>query len=223
MTVRLAIFARVPVRGGVKSRLAAGLGVEAALHAHVALVEDTLARLWRVPGTRAELWIDAEPNEQVEAWCRRWAMPCYRQQGPDLGARMYYALETALSAGAGGIVVGTDCPPVDSAYIERAVRALQTHDLVLGPAEDGGFGLVGLAVPAPGIFAGVRWGGAEVLAATLANAIDGDLSVTLLPAIWDVDEPADWARWLRVRAQATDKLPAAAALTEWQPPFRESD
>jgi rSAM/selenodomain-associated transferase 1 len=224
MTVRLAVFARVPVRGKVKSRLAAALGVEGALRAHIELVEDTLARLGRVPGTRTELWVDTEPDERVRAWSARWAIPLYRQRGPDLGTRMYGALVTALAAGAPGLVVGVDCPSVDSAYVIRAVQALRYHDVVLGPAEDGGFGLIGLAVPAPGLFAGVPWGGPEVLAATLTNASAGDLSVALLPAIWDVDEPADWLRWRRSRVGAFGvAAPEMDSLSAVRRPFPESD
>jgi uncharacterized protein len=201
MMARLCIFTRVPVLGRVKSRLAATLGEAGALQAHVALVEDTLERLAAVPDVPAELWIDDAANAAVLGWGERWHLPLRRQSGADLGERMYAALADCLAAGVPGIVVGTDCPPIDARYVGRAARALAWHDVVLGPAADGGYGLVALARPAPGLFDGVRWGSAEALAGTLANAIRMGLRICLLPQIWDVDDPADWARWRRERAE----------------------
>jgi hypothetical protein len=197
VNARLCIFTRVPVLGRVKSRLAAKLGEAAALRAHETLVEDTLRRLAAVPGVRAELWVDDHPNARVADWCREWQLALRQQQGADLGERMHRALADCLACGEWGIVVGTDCPPIDAAYVRRAVRALALHDLVLGPAEDGGFGLVGLSKPVPGLFDGVAWGGDQALRGTLANAIRLRLRICLLPAIWDVDEVDDWQRWER--------------------------
>jgi len=201
MRQRLCIFTRVPVAGRVKSRLAATLGSGAALQAHLDLVEDTLRRLAGIPGIAAELWVDDVPDAQVAEWSRRWQLPVRLQTGVDLGARMADALARCLATGATGIVVGTDCPPVDAAYVARAVAALEHHDLVLGPAADGGFGLVALARAVPGLFDGVIWGGADVLLATLANATRLRLRICLLPEIWDVDTVSDWQRWLRERGQ----------------------
>lgn len=199
MTARLCIFTRVPVLGRVKSRLAAELGQAAALRAHEMLVEDTLGRLAVVAGVRSELWVDERPNARVADWCRKWQLPLRHQHGADLGERMYGALADCLVNEAWGIVVGTDCPPIDAAYVRRALQALAVHDVVLGPAEDGGFGLVGLSKPAADLFHGVAWGGGEALRGTLANAVRLRLRVCLLPAIWDVDEVEDWRRWQQQR------------------------
>jgi rSAM/selenodomain-associated transferase 1 len=192
---RLCVFARAPVLGRVKSRLGAAIGDQAALDVYLRLAEDTLSRLAEVPGVRTELWLDGPADSVVRQWCRRWRLPLRKQRGEELGQRMYQAMMDSLEAELRGLVVGTDCPPVDAAYVVRAVEALRHHDLVLGPAEDGGFGLIGLARPAPGLFAGVRWGGAAVLHDTLVNAIASGLRVCLLPQIWDVDTVDDWRRW----------------------------
>lgn len=194
-SARLCIFARAPVLGGVKSRLAASIGEQAALDVYLRLTEDTLSRLSAVPAVRTELWLDGPANSVVAQWCRRWRLPLREQDGEDLGVRMYDAMMDSLAAELRGIIVGTDCPSVDAAYVARAAAALRHHDLVLGPAEDGGFGLVGLARAAPGLFAGVAWGGSAVLSRTLANAIAAGLRVCLLPQIWDVDTVDDWRRW----------------------------
>jgi glycosyltransferase A (GT-A) superfamily protein (DUF2064 family) len=112
---------------------------------------------------------------------------------------MEHALLDCLVQGCAGIVVGTDCPPINAAYVTRAARALERHDLVFGPAADGGFGLVGASRVVPGLFANVEWGGANVQATTLANATRQRMRICLLPQIWDVDTPADWERWVRER------------------------
>jgi hypothetical protein len=197
VTARLCIFTRVPLLGAVKSRLAATIGVEGALAAHCALVEDTLDRLAVVTGMESVLWLDGAPDARVLGWQARWLLPLRRQCGAELGARMYHALSDCLGAGLDGIVVGTDCPEIDAAYVARAAAALALHDLVLGPAADGGFGLVGISRPAPGLFDDVVWGGDQALAGTLANAARLRLRTCLLPQIWDVDDAADWERWQR--------------------------
>ena len=201
MKSRLCIFTRVPRLGAVKSRLAATLGAEEALAAHCELVENALAGLAAIPGIDTELWLDGAPDATVSAWLERWPMRLRRQHGAELGARMYHALADCLATGHAGIVVGTDCPELDAAYVSRAAAVLARHDVVLGPAEDGGFGLVGLARPAFGVFDGVAWGGPQALSGTLANAMRLRLRTCLLPQIWDVDTFPDWERWQRRRAR----------------------
>jgi rSAM/selenodomain-associated transferase 1 len=199
VTVRLCIFARVPRRGQVKSRLAARLGEQGAYDAHCELVEHTLGRLAQISGIPAALWLDGAAEARAGAWSEKWRVPLRQQVGPELGARMEHALFDCLEDRSSGLVVGTDCPPIDAAYVRRAAAALERHDLVFGPAADGGFGLVGVSRVIPGLFADIEWGRASVLAATLANATRQRLRICLLPQIWDVDTPADWDRWLRER------------------------
>jgi rSAM/selenodomain-associated transferase 1 len=200
MSARLCIFGRVPRLGQVKSRLSASLGEQGAYDAHCELVEHALQRLARVPDVPAALWLDGTPEARAKGWSETWRVPLRQQVGAELGARMEHALLDCLARGCPGIVVGTDCPPIDAGYVKRAAHALALHDAVFGPAADGGFGLVGVSRPITGMFADVEWGRADVLAATLANAMRLRLRICLLPQIWDVDTPADWERWLRERA-----------------------
>jgi glycosyltransferase A (GT-A) superfamily protein (DUF2064 family) len=92
-------------------------------------------------------------------------------------------------------LVGTDCPPIDATYVDAAFDALSGRDLVLGPAEDGGYGLIAMRSIAPSLFKGISWGGPDVLAETLDAARGSDLDVALLGMIWDVDTPEDWHRY----------------------------
>lgn len=213
LVTELAIFARVPVRGQVKTRLEPLLGRDGAYAAHIELTEHTLRRLTRVQGCVTTLWLDGEPNAVALEWRDRFGVALAIQPAGDLGQRMMAALAGALAHGRAGVVVGTDCPPIDAAYVRRAVALLSCHDSVFGPAEDGGYGLVGLAPNAfsadaggraSELFCGVRWGGRHALSDTLTNAIRAQLRIALLPAIWDVDEPKDWLRHLALLGRDRD-------------------
>lgn len=165
--------------------------------AHESLVTATLDRLSRVPGLRSQLWIAGKLDHPVVSeWARVWGLPVLQQRGSDLGARMLDALNRCLATGPYGIVVGTDCPAVTGAYVVEAARHLMDCPLVIGPAEDGGYGLIGLSRPAPELFTGIPWGSDAVLEETLERARAANIRYRLLDTVWDVDEPSDWARYL---------------------------
>lgn len=196
----MCIFARVPVVGRVKRRLATAIGDAAACRAHDLLVQDTLARLAGVPGMTSELWLDAAPNDAAQGWLDRYPLSVRQQQGHDLGARMGHALGVGLQTAERVLLVGSDCPAVDAAYVQAAAERLQAVDVVLGPAEDGGYGLIGVRRSALGrldtLFLDVAWGTGSVLSATLARAESAALAVELLATIWDVDDVSGWQRYL---------------------------
>jgi glycosyltransferase A (GT-A) superfamily protein (DUF2064 family) len=112
---------------------------------------------------------------------------------------MANALALCCAEGGHGVVVGTDCPPVDATYVRRAAEALTDTDVVLGPALDGGYGLVATRQSMPQIFRDVPWGTDAVLRATLAQAARAGFSVRVLDSIWDVDSASDWNRYLQHR------------------------
>lgn len=203
---RLCIFARTPQSGTVKRRLAVELGDAGALRAHEVLVEDTLARLAVVDGVISELWVGGEPNVAVERWARNWNLAARRQQGDDLGARMLHALTESLAAAPAALVVGADCQDIDADYIAGALAQLAAADVVLGPAEDGGYGLIGARRSAnsqlSGLFDDMPWGTGDVLELTLQRCRARELRYSLLPEIWDVDTPADWQRFLARRGDS---------------------
>ena len=227
-TARLCIFARAPQLGRVKSRLAESLGAAAALSAYETLVTNTLAQVCGHESFEIEFWVAADPpreshtgsetigsttqadaaidttaRELISDWVVQFDLTVRVQAGVDLGIRMAAALRQCLADGRDGIVIGTDCPSVDAVYVVQAFAALRRSDLVLGPAEDGGYGLVGIGRRSAGsldaVFEGVDWGTDEVLAQTLDRAERCGLSVCLLETIWDVDSAADWARFLESR------------------------
>lgn len=197
---RLCVFARSPVPGKVKRRLATRLGPAGALAAHERLVTDTLARLSGLSGVRAELWIAGPVNATVCGWLDRYGVVCHAQQGHDLGARMHHALAHALSRSERAVLVGSDCPDIDAAYVCLALERLHASDVVLGPAEDGGYGLIGVRRGCQDrleeLFTGVPWGGSEVLATTRRRVRDAGYQLAELNPIWDVDTYDDWQRYL---------------------------
>lgn len=194
-TDRLAVFARAPVAGAVKTRLAAAIGDAAALQAHRDLVLHTLQALVSAADYQLELW-SSEWHPEVARWAETRNLPLYIQQGDDLGQRMANCLQMLCAQGARGLIVGCDCPAIDADYARAAFAALGQADLVLGPAEDGGYGLIGWGqrVP-PDVFSNMRWSNPQVLDETLRRAHLAGLEVALLPLIWDVDTVADWRRF----------------------------
>lgn len=202
----LQLFVRAPRKGTVKTRLARAVGDVAALDAYRRLVARALevaadARRHGVVDA-VELWC---APDATDADCARWAGrvgATLRGQAPgDLGARMRAAVEDALARGAVPILVGSDCPGLDAGYLARASDALESHDAVLGPAEDGGYVLVGLARPLP-LFDGIAWSTPSVLAQTRAALASAGARWRELPVLWDVDTAEDLARWHGERATA---------------------
>ena len=200
----LVVFARAPTPGAVKTRLAADLGDAAALRIYRELGARAVAAACAVPD--CVLSIAFTPAAGAEA-VREWLGPDVRlrpQADGDLGARMAAAVADALAAGAERVVVvGTDCPDLDAATIESGFDRLDAHDVVLGPAADGGYYLIGLRRLHRELFEGVPWSAADTLERTLERAADAGLRVALLDVKRDIDTAADWAAWVAARPAPT--------------------
>lgn len=192
----LLIFARYPELGKVKTRLAADLGPDAALAAYRQLLFHTQAVVQPLPAART-LWLAAEPPPAAPPL---WAGTPQRVQpaAADLGQRMAYAFAEAFAEGARRVVViGSDCPGLSTALLTEAFAQLQHRDVVLGPAHDGGYYLLGLRQPQPALFEGITWSTDAVRRDTLAIAARLGLAVTELPTLRDVDTAEDWHAWQR--------------------------
>ena len=195
-TAALCVFARPPVRGEVKRRLARSLGADDALRAYRELAEGALSRLHAVPGCRTSLWAAARPGHpELRRWSRRWGMPVKNQCPGDLGRRMDHALRQSLLEHPCALLVGVDVPGLTAPYVTQAVRALADADLIFGPVQDGGYGLVGLRAPQSALFRDIPWGSDRVLAASLEIARRRRLRTVLLDTLWDVDDLDDWRRY----------------------------
>jgi rSAM/selenodomain-associated transferase 1 len=189
---QLIIFAKAPVLGRVKSRLARGIGPSAAL----AFYRRTLTVLIRrVARDRRWQTVLAVAPDAAARRGRLWPGRCARraQGSGDLGARMARMFRT--SARGPVAIVGADIPDLGARHVARAFRALGSADAVLGPAGDGGYWLIGLRRgPVPrNLFDPVRWSSEHALADTLANL--RGRQVRLLERLDDVDDANDWRRW----------------------------
>lgn len=190
----LLIFARYPELGRVKTRLAAGIGNEAALQVYRELLAHTQAVVAPLAAHKW-LWLaEAGPAaDRTDPWTGYEPMP---QPVGDLGHRMHSAFAHAFDQGATAtVIIGTDCPGLATAHLREAYAALETHDVVLGPATDGGYYLLGMKQLWPELFREKQWSTASVRADTLADAARLNLRVHQLPELRDVDTAADLAAW----------------------------
>ncbi len=194
----LIVFARYPVPGETKTRLVGQLGREGAAALQDAMTRHTLAQVTGFLGarsTQAEIrFTGGERAEMAEKYGHEWN---YAPQGDGtLGPRLCRAIQHAFDGGAARVVViGTDCPKVTAATLTTAFDALREHDLVLGPAVDGGFYLLGLRRPQTNLLVGVDWGTDAVLHQMLDAAERLRLSIRFLPPLHDVDRPEDLSVW----------------------------
>lgn len=194
-TVRIAVFARAPVAGAVKTRLIPRLGEEGAARLHAALVRRALDSAVRAGAWPVELWCTPDARHPFFAGCAsEFGASLHVQQGADLGRRMEHAFDRALGDNAALVLIGSDCPALSPGVIAKAAGALSSHDAVVAPAEDGGYVLLGLARPVPELFAGIAWGGPEVMAQTRARLAGAGVDCRELETFWDIDRPEDHAR-----------------------------
>ncbi len=198
----LAVFARFPEPGRAKTRLIPALGSEGAAQLHAQMTRHTLSHVDELAGSRSisiEVWFTGGSAEQMRA---EFGERLYRPQPEgDLGDRMAAAFEGMLAVARSAAIIGTDCPALDATILAEALDALQNHDLVIGPASDGGYYLIGLRRPIPELFDRMPWGTSEVRAETLTRADRLRLSVHLLPVLDDIDEPGDLPAWEAARSR----------------------
>jgi rSAM/selenodomain-associated transferase 1 len=202
--VALAVMAKVPLAGVVKTRLCPPLRPEDAATLAGCFLRDRIEQLGAVAG--ADRVVAFAPAEQEHAM--RGLVPgdvrLVPQQGDDLGARLDRLLSGLLAEGyPAAIALDADSPTLPTAFVEGACRSLleRAADVVVGPCDDGGYYLIGLRAPAPGLFQEMPWSTTAVLAETVARAERARLALTLLPPWFDVDRGEDLAR-LRRSAEA---------------------
>lgn len=215
----LIVFARQPQPGRVKTRLTPPLSPEQAAALYAAMLHDVLeasadfARRFALDAALA-----VTPPEACAELARR-APTAFRvvaQRGPDLGARMESAVEDAAAAGATRILLrGSDSPALDAGPIASALAALESHDLALSPDRDGGYGLVALRRPAPGLFAHPM-GTQTVLADTAQRARARGLRVALLEPGFDIDTVEDLRLLAEVRPRVAALCPRTLAYLDAQ-------
>ena len=199
---RLIVFTRYPEPGKAKTRLIPVLGAEGAANLHRQMTEYTISQVRQLQTDRdvaIEVYFTASdmPPARLRdrAAFQNWLGSdlIYHPQGEgDLGTRMGQAFKTAFSSGIdSAIIIGTDCPSLNADLIAEAFQKLDQNDLVLGPATDGGYYLIGLRRLIPELFVGINWGTSEVYQKTVQIANNLKLSVANLTFLSDIDRPED--------------------------------
>ncbi len=192
----IVIFARAPIPGRVKTRLAPELGQRGAARLHRRMVRRVVEEAARAALGPVRLYATPDIRHPLFLACRRdFGVTLERQRGSDLGARMFHALRDQIRQGHVPILVGSDCPAIDQTYLARAASALgHGNDVVLGPSTDGGYVLIGTRAPRPDLFHAMPWGSPHVLRLTRSRLLRRRFRFRLLPPLPDIDEPVDLIR-----------------------------
>jgi rSAM/selenodomain-associated transferase 1 len=183
---RLTIFARYPEPGKAKTRLIPALGPDGAARVYARLLDMTLASA-RQSGLPIELRITGGSCEAFIALCGEDLAVTGQGEG-DLGERLARVPSPA-------IVIGSDAPALDAGLLREARNLLESHEVVIGPASDGGYYLIGFARPIPFTFSSIAWSTPDVLPETLRRLGAHGIEPALLPVLADIDTPADLADW----------------------------
>ena len=191
------VFAKAPVAGRVNTRLIPAIGVTAATQLQETLLHKRIESIAQSALCEVILMCAPDTSHVCFKECEtRYSISLLKQQGDYLGQRLSNGVKQALSLKKNVIVVGTDAPALDGVRIEEAIIALSSYDVVMVPAEDGGYVLIGLSAYHSELFEGIEWGSAKVMAQTEAKISSQNLQLCRLPASWDIDREEDYRRYL---------------------------
>jgi rSAM/selenodomain-associated transferase 1 len=207
---KLIVFAKVPDQGKVKTRLAWTVGDEAAYALYRCFVADTLALARRARHETEVFFYPPEAAEAAADWLGSDVV--HRpQNGADLGERMSFAFQAVFRGSSRAVLIGSDIPDLPLSVLDNAFEGLRTDDVVIGPARDGGYYLIGFSAHTFTIapFDGILWGGPHVFEDTMSIFRKMRLSVCVLPTWNDIDDYDD----LRVFFDAHRNLVPGALLT----------
>lgn len=199
----ICIFAKPPVAGQVKTRLAAAVGAVRAAELSRAFLDDTVASVRRLPWAMPLLASTAPVESEL---------PVLLQGEGDLGARIERVMRAALLLRPAAVAIGSDAPALPPRLLEAAREALERHDAVIGPADDGGFYLLGLRQCAEGLLSGLPWSASDTFARTIERLEERGLRVQVLEPWFDVDRVEDLERLRRLIGRGEIVAPRTALL-----------
>jgi len=218
MSTCVIVMSKVPLPGRTKSRLQEKAGAQEAAFFHRACLYD-LQAVFRTCGMPVRIYIAGGSCEEFrssfphplpeEFSCLGeldWSgFAFYQQHGKDLGERMLCAVQESLTEFQEVILIGSDIPGIDQNLLDQVCAELRQHDLVLGPAVDGGYYLIGLKRADPFLFREIEWGSGLVLEQTLQAARQHHLKVGLLPEMQDIDRWQDLVLWTELASDSRTK------------------
>ncbi|WP_333654686.1 TIGR04282 family arsenosugar biosynthesis glycosyltransferase [Dissulfurispira sp.] len=189
----LGILFRIPEYGKVKKRLAAQIGTEDALSVYAAMLYETIESVSKLTDIDIYGFYQGLASTQHSLLKKFQSMP---QKGKDLGERMLNAVQWLFEKGYNKVVlIGADSPDLPARYIEDAFLKLNYYELVIGPAVDGGYYLIGMNMPLGIIFKGIKWGSNSVLKDTISIANNEGIRYFLLPQWYDIDDIESLRQW----------------------------
>jgi rSAM/selenodomain-associated transferase 1 len=203
----VAILAKAPIAGYAKTRLIPRLGPDGAARLQERLIERAVATALDARLGPVTLWCAPDDRHPVFRAVVRPGITLATQPEGDLGERMLTAFR-AVRNGCPLVLIGTDCPALTPSDLVEAATLLATADVVISPAEDGGYGLIAAERAIAELFERMPWGSGEVAALTRVRAAAVGLVLSEMPTIWDVDSPSDFDRLARsgLLAGATELL-----------------
>jgi rSAM/selenodomain-associated transferase 1 len=194
------VFTKFPVEGKVKTRLAKNMGNKFAVSFYRVCAEHTFKELVKVKETGSELFLffsEENETEQVMKWVGN-NFNYYSQQGADLGLKMYNAFDTVFKRGYKKvIIIGTDTPDVSMNIVQSAISVLDNYSVVIGPANDGGYYLLGFKSKLIDLFTGIEWSTDSVFDNTIKKLNNSKVNYFMLDELTDIDTLEDLQNWLR--------------------------
>ncbi len=210
--VCLLVFARTPRIGMVKTRMESVLSQHQCFLLHEALLRHTLSKVagWALEGMERFVFFTFPLGQPPQLEIPK-NISVDTQLGLDLGERMTHALQEKWGKGFRKILfIGTDSPLLEQTDVETAVRALDDHKVVIGPATDGGYYLIGFSAPESGVFSGIEWGTARVYQQTVNQMRRHSLRWHALRENFDLDTYGDLLKFLRLRSPSQPMNPASS-------------
>jgi len=194
------VFTKFPVEGKVKTRLAKNMGNKFAVSFYRVCAEHTFKELIKVKETGSELFLFCSEENEIEQ-VMNWAgnnFNYYSQQGNDLGLKMYNAFETVFKKGYKKvIIVGTDAPDVSMNLVQSVISVLDNYSVVIGPANDGGYYLLGFKSKLIDLFSGIEWSTDSVFNSTIEKLNNSKTHYFVVDELTDIDTLEDLQNWLK--------------------------
>jgi uncharacterized protein len=191
------LFCKAPIAGQVKTRLSSALTPKQCVDVHIELSNRTLSLATQNNLCHVQLWCSPSIDDPFfSATAATYKLPLRQQQGANLGERMHHAFCSALQTYRQALIIGCDCPSLTELDLKAALSVLvQNKDIVLAPAEDGGYVLIGVNQPRPELFHDMPWGQPNLLTQTRALILQHNFKHGEIKQQWDVDTPADLLRY----------------------------
>jgi len=193
---QLVVFAKSPLTGHCKTRLIPLLGDIRACEFYKSLLANCFDTISEFSNVDISIHIHPDTeNPYLSQLRKKYGYEYLSQQGDNLGERMFFSIQQSLKKHSQVVLIGSDCPAIDKDYIDTAFKQLKTHDIVFGPATDGGYVLIGAKKIDECIFRDIQWSTDQVLEQSLKQSASAGYTISLLKTLRDIDTPDDYLHY----------------------------